>query len=124
MNAARSPRRPAPAPDRSRHLRLVRGRPAPGRRPPARFLALAALGTLAALFLVVALNVLVGQAAVKRASLEERVRRQRTEADRLEVAVARLRSPTRVYERALELGLVRAGSVVVLDPSRPSPERE
>ncbi|MBI4728790.1 MAG: hypothetical protein HY775_04725 [Acidobacteria bacterium] len=94
----------------------MRGRPAPGRRPPARLLPPAALGTVAALFVVIGANVLVGQAAVTRAALEVQVRGRRVEAERLEVTVARLRAPERIEKRALDLGLVPASEIISLVP--------
>lgn len=118
------PRRPAPAPARPRHLELVRGRPAPGRRPPVAFLALAAAGTFAALFAVVTVNIVLQGTTVERVSLERRVAEQRRSLEQLELEAERLRSPARIRSHALEIGLIDPAEVVVLSPVRdrsPSP---
>ncbi len=115
-----SPRRPAPAPDRPRHLEVVRGRPAPGRRPP-RPLILAIAGVVAGIVLVIVVaRVLTGQAGFTESDLEERITDQRRRLEQLELSVAQLRAPQRIYERATQLGLVPPGTVVYLTPS-PAP---
>ena len=115
-----SPRRPAPAPDRPRHLEVVRGRPAPGRRPP-QPLILAISGIVAGIVLVIVVTrVLTGQAGFTESDLEKRIADQRRRLEQLELSVAQLRAPQRIYERATQLGLVPPGTVVYLSPS-PAP---
>ena len=115
-----SPRRPAPAPDRPRHLEVVRGRPAPGRRPP-RALVLAAIGVTAGVILVIVVaRVLIGQGGFAESGIEGRIRTARQEVERLQLEVAQLRAPQRISQRAIELGLVVPDQVVFLTPS-PAP---
>ena len=115
-----SPRRPAPAPDRPRHLEVVRGRPAPGRRPP-QPLVLAIAGVVAGIVLVIVVaRVLTGQAGFTESDLEKRIADQRRRLEQLELSVAQLRAPQRIYERATQLGLVPAGTVIYLTPT-PAP---
>lgn len=115
-----SPRRPAPAPDRPRHLEVVRGRPAPGRRPP-RALVLSGVGLVAGIVLVIVVaRVLTGQAGFTETDLSKRIAQQQRQVEDLQLQIARLRSPQRVYDRAIALGLVPASHVVYLTPS-PSP---
>lgn len=109
-----SPRRPVPAPARPRHLTVVRGRPAPGRRPPVLWVAVA--GTAVSLFALVILNVLVAQAGIERTRLERRLADGRIALERLELRAEQLGSPDRIYRRALEIGLVPAAEVIVLTP--------
>jgi hypothetical protein len=121
-----SPRRPAPAPDRPRHLEVVAGRPAPGRRPP-RPLILAIAGVVAGIVLVIVVaRVLTGQAGFTESDLEKRIADQRRRVEQLELSVAQLRAPQRIFSRAAELGLVPAETIVYLSPSpapsaKPSP---
>ena len=119
-----SPRRPAPAPDRPRHLEVVPGRPAPGRRPP-RALTAAAVGiTLGVVLVIVVARVLIGQAGFAETGIEDRITDARRQAERLELEVAQLRSPKRIYDLALALGLVVPDRIVFLTPSpsaAPSP---
>jgi cell division protein FtsB len=99
---------------------VVAGRPAPGRRPP-RPLILAIAGVVASIVLVIVVaRVLTGQAGFTESDLEERIANQRREVEQLELSVAQLRAPQRISDRAAELGLVPAGTVVYLMPS-PSP---
>ena len=125
---ATSPRRPVPAPERPRHLRVVRGRPAPGRRPPTLFIILALTATGMALFALVAAQVFLGQAAFRQSRLESAVSAKRLVTERLELEVAQLQSPDRIAARAAALGMVPATDVVVLSPpstrSGPSQTRE
>jgi hypothetical protein len=115
-----SPRRPAPAPDRPRHLEVVRGRPAPGRRPP-RALVLVAIGVTAGVVLVIVFaRVLTGQAGFTETDAVRRISQQQRQIEQLQLDIARLHAPQRVYDRALELGLVPADHVTFLTPS-PSP---
>src|SRR5207302_5801184 len=74
---ATSPRRPVPAPERPRHLRVVRGRPAPGRRPPTVSIVPALTATGMALFALVVAQVFLGQAAFRQSSLENAVQAKR-----------------------------------------------
>jgi len=125
---ATSPRRPVPAPERPRHLRVVRGRPAPGRRPPTLFIVLALTATGMALFALVTAQVFLGQAAFRQSRLETRVEAKRLVTEQLELDVAKLRSPDRIQARGQQLGLVPAQNVVTLvQPSTrsgPSQTRE
>jgi hypothetical protein len=115
-----SPRRPAPAPDRPRHLEVVQGRPAPGRRPP-RALVLIAVGLIASIVLVIVVaRVLTGQAGFTETDLSNRIVQQQRQVEDLQLQIARLRSPQRIYDRATALGLLPASHVVYLTPS-PSP---
>jgi len=112
-----SPRRPAPAPDRPRHLEVVRGRPAPGRRPP-RALTAAAVGiTLGVVLVIVVARVLIGQAGFAESGIEDRIFDARRAAERLELEVAQLRSPQRIYDLAIQLGLVVPDQITFLTPS-------
>jgi len=115
-----SPRRPAPAPDRPRHLEVVRGRPAPGRRPP-RALVLVAIGVTAGIVLVIVVaRVLTGQTGFTESDLTRRIAGQQRQVEQLELSIAELRSPQRIYDRAARLGFVPAAHVVYLSPS-PTP---
>jgi len=125
---ATSPRRPVPAPERPRHLRVVRGRPAPGRRPPTLFIVLALTATGMALFALVVAQVFLGQAAFRQSRLESAVNQKRLATEQLELDVAKLQSPELIAQRAQKIGLVPAPDVVVLTPpstrSGPSQTRE
>jgi hypothetical protein len=114
-----SPRRPAPAPARPRHLEVVRGRPAPGRRPPRARLLLVLLAVGALLFGLVTVNVLLGQGSFVEKGLEERAHELDLKLQRLELQVARARTPAQIASRASRLGLAPATNVEVL--VRPSP---
>lgn len=107
-----SPRRPVPAPQRPR-LEVVRGRSVPGRRPPFLFVFIVAV-TCAALFTLVVVNVVVGQAAFTQAELEQGLSGKRTAVGMLDLEVQRLRSPKRIAAEAERLGLVPAEDVSVL----------
>lgn len=122
---ALSPRRPAPAPERSRHLEVVRTPPVPGRRPPVIWVALVVIATGAALFSLVFANVLLGQAGFDQSDLERRVDAKRLEVEQAQIDVEALRSPERVYRRALQIGMVPANDVAVILSTRsgPSPVR-
>jgi hypothetical protein len=125
---ATSPRRPVPAPERPRHLQVVRGRPVPGRRPPTLFVIVALAATGVALFALVAAQVFLGQAAFRQDKLESQVRAERLVTEQLELDAARLRSPELIAARALKLGMVPATNVVIVSPSStrsgPSQTRE
>lgn len=126
-----SPRRPVPAPERPRHLEVVRGRPTPGRRPPLAFVLLCVVATCAGLFALVMANVRLGEAGVTHAELEDAVAEKRIAIEELELDVASLTAPSRISERALELGMVPATDVTVVAPAErtrtpdrgPSPKR-
>jgi len=125
---ATSPRRPVPAPERPRHLRVVRGRPASGRRPPTLFIVLALTATGMALFALVAAQVFLGQAAFRQSRLQSSVAAKRLTTEQLELEVAKLQSPDRIAARATAIGMVTATDVVILTPpstrSGPSQSRE
>lgn len=100
------PRRPAPVPARPRHLRVVRARPVPGRRPLASTVVTAALATAAALFGLVTVQSLVNQTQIRRTEIAERVEAKRDVLEALEVEVAGMSGLDRVAARAGVLGLV------------------
>jgi hypothetical protein len=85
------------------------------------------LATGAALFSLVFANVLLGQAALKQADLQRTVDAKRLTLEQISIDVEALKSPARIYERALEIGMVPATDVaVVMSSSRrsgPSPVR-
>ena len=114
------PRRPAPAPDRPRHLHAVPGRPAPGRRPPF-LLFFGMLATAAVLIGLVTINVLIGQSGVREASLQKAIDAKQQQVDMLQVDVLRLSAPARIYQRAQRLGMVPAGDLTYLAPASPNP---
>jgi len=122
--ATLSPRRPAPALERPRHLELVRGRPTRGRRPPTLFVALVVITTGAALLALVFANVLLGQAGFAQSDLRRRVADKTAQVEELELEVARLEAPHRIAREAGRLGLVPANDLTVLVIDRgPSPKR-
>jgi hypothetical protein len=98
---------------------VVRGRSAPGRRPPFTYVALAVVATGLALFALVVANVFLGQAGFAQAELRDRVVAKQARAELLELEAARLRAPSRIAARASELGLVPATDVTVLVPPPP-----
>ncbi|HVL33794.1 MAG TPA: hypothetical protein VM600_09480 [Actinomycetota bacterium] len=107
-----SPRRPIPAPQRPQ-LEVIRGRSVPGRRPPLSVLFVVAI-TICALFMLVVVNVVLGQAGFTQAEIEQRLAQKRTNVAVLELEVQRLGAPSRIAQRAAELGLVPAESSSVL----------
>ncbi len=115
--AAVSPRRPAPAPDRPRHLEVVRGRPTPGRRPPTLFVTVAVVATVTSLLALVLANVLLGQTGFAQVELEQRVAQKRAEVEQLELEVERLGSPSRIADEAERLGLVLGTEATIIDPA-------
>lgn len=117
-----SPRRPAPAPERPRHLEVVRGREAPGRRPPTAFVLIAVSATIIALLALVTANVLLGQAGFTQVELQRRVAERQEDVEQLSLEVARLRSPHRIAREARKLGLVPGTNVTFLSGG-PPPER-
>ncbi|MGH2795472.1 MAG: hypothetical protein ACRDKG_14335, partial [Actinomycetota bacterium] len=103
-----------------RHLEVVRGRPAPGRRPP-RALTAAAVGLVLVVVLgIVVARVLIGQAGFAESGIDGRIAEARRNVERLELEVAQLRSPQRIYDLAVGLGLVVPDHIVFLTPS-PTP---
>lgn len=108
------PRRPAPAPARPRHLRVVRSRPAPGRRPPASTLIVASLATAAALFGLVSVQSLVGQTQIRSTEIARRVDQKKDALEALEVDVARMSALDFVARRATDLGLVVPPAIAFL----------
>ena len=112
--SALSPRRPVPAPERPRHLEVVRGRSAPGRRPPSWFAVLTLVATSLALFALVSAQVMLGQAAITESRLNDRLAAKQARLQALELEVARLGAPGTIATRARNLGMVSAADVVVL----------
>ncbi|HLW16663.1 MAG TPA: hypothetical protein VKV69_04815 [Actinomycetota bacterium] len=106
----------------------MRGRPAPGRRPPTLFIVLALTATGMALFALVVAQVFLGQSSFRQSNLESIVNQKRLATEQLELEVAKLASPSRIAQRAQQIGLVPAPDVVVLTPpttrSGPSQTRE
>lgn len=125
MNAPQrvSPRRPAPAPARPRHLRVVRGRPAPGRRPPVGIFLIAGIATALALFAIVSIKVLLGQSALNSGDVEARIVEKMQRLETLQVDVARAESPSEIVRRAIEdLGLFHPDGLVPVKAAPPGPE--
>jgi hypothetical protein len=85
--------------------------------------ALAAGATACAVLVVVTARVLTGQAGFTESGLERRIVEQQRQAEQLELEVAQLRAPQRVYQRAAELGLVQPDRTIFLTPGAelPSP---
>ena len=118
--AVTSPRRPAPAPERPRHLRVVRGAPVPGRRPPRRTVAIVGTVSVITLLLMVTLQVFLGQVAgFQYAEIESRVADKRLIVEELELEVARLGAPAAIASKAAVLKLERPTRTVVL-PAAPT----
>jgi hypothetical protein len=79
------------------------------------------LFTVAALlFGLITVNVLLGQGSFVEKGLEERARELDLKLQRLELQVARARTPAQIASRAARLGLRPATNVEVL--VRPSPD--
>jgi hypothetical protein len=84
-------------------------------------LVLIAVGLIAGIVLVIAVaRVLTGQAGFTETDLSKRIVHQQRQLEDLQLQIARLRSPQRIYDRAIALGLVPASHIVYLSP-RPSP---
>ncbi|MCA1832744.1 MAG: hypothetical protein ABR548_05910 [Actinomycetota bacterium] len=112
-----SPRRPAPAPDRPRHLHAVPGRPAPGRRPPRPLLVVGAVVAASLVLALAAINVLVGQSGVNEADIQKAIDAKQQQMEMLRVDVLRLSAPARVHQRATQIGLIPAGALTYLAPA-------
>jgi len=69
---------------------------------------------------IVVSRVLTGQAGFTETDLSKRIAQQQRQVEDLQLQIARLRSPQRIYDRAVALGLVPASHVVYLTPS-PAP---
>jgi len=79
-----------------------------------------------ALFSLVIANVLLGQAAIRHADLEASVRAKAVQLEQASIDVEELKAPKRIYERALQIGMVPAIDIAVVSSSRrsgPSPVR-
>jgi hypothetical protein len=82
---------------------------------------LVSVGVVAGVVLVIVVaRVLTGQAGFTETGLSNRIAQHQREIEDLQLQIAKLRAPERIYSRALELGLVPATQVVYLTPS-PSP---
>ncbi|MHB8511213.1 MAG: hypothetical protein ACYDCC_03435 [Actinomycetota bacterium] len=113
----KSPRRPVPASARPRHLRVVRGRPAPGRRPPAPIaVILAGLATAAALFAMVSVQSLVGQTEIRKSAISKQIDHEKDVLESLQVDVTNASSLDRIAARASKLGLIPPPSITFLTP--------
>jgi hypothetical protein len=69
---------------------------------------------------IVVARVLTGQAGFTETDLSKRIAQQQRQVEDLQLQIARLRSPQRINDRAIALGLVPASHVVYLSPG-PSP---
>jgi cell division protein FtsL len=84
-------------------------------------LVLCAAGLVAGIVLVIVVaRVLTGQAGFTETDLSKRITEQQRQVEDLQLQIARLGSPQRIYDRAIALGLRPASHVVYLSPS-PSP---
>jgi hypothetical protein len=66
---------------------------------------------------LVSINVLVGQSGVSESSLQKAIDAKQQQADLLQVDVLRLSAPSRIHQRAEQLGMVAAGEISYLAPS-------
>ncbi len=114
-----SPRRPAPAPDRPRHLHSVPGGPAPGRRPPSKVFLAGTFLAGALVLVLVSMNVMIGQSGFGETDLVRANAEKQQSVEMLRVDVLRLSAPSRIHQRAQQLGLVPAGELTYLAPSSP-----
>jgi cell division protein FtsL len=79
---------------------------------------LVSIGVVAGVVLVIVVaRVLTGQAGFTETGLSKRIAQHQREVEDLQLQLAKLRAPQRIYTRALELGLVPATHVVYLTPS-------
>jgi hypothetical protein len=69
---------------------------------------------------IVVARVLIGQAGFTESGIEDRIAGARRTVERLELEVAQLRSPQRIYDLAVGLGLVVPDQILFLTPS-PTP---
>lgn len=112
--ASHAPRRPVPAPERPRHLTVVQGGSAPGRRPRR---TIGVVLSLAAVCSIVLGSVFSGQAGIQRASLDRRIASLRTDLAQIELAIVEATTPSAIAVRARRLGLTMPDEFGVLDPS-------
>jgi hypothetical protein len=78
---------------------------------------LVAIGVTASIVLVIVFaRVMTGQAGFTETDAARRIAQQQREIEQLDLRIAQLRSPQRIYDRALELGLVPADHVTFLSP--------
>jgi hypothetical protein len=66
---------------------------------------------------IVVARVLIGQAGFAESGISDRIFDARRAAERLELEVAQLRSPQRIYDLAIQLGLVVPDQIMFLTPS-------
>lgn len=113
--ASHAPRRPVPAPERPRHLTVVSGGSAPGRRPRR---AAGVIVSLAAVSSVVLGSVFSGQAGIQRSTIERRITSLRTDLAELELKMIEATTPSAIAARAQRLGLSLPNEIGVIDPAR------
>lgn len=114
--ASHAPRRPVPAPERPRHLTVVPGGSAPGRRPRRTAGIVVSLAIVSSIVLG---SVFSGQAGIQRATLERRIASLRTDLAELELKLVEATTPSAIAERAHRLGLTLPDEIGVLDaPAR------
>jgi hypothetical protein len=84
------------------------------------------VGVIAGIVLVIVVaRVLTGQAGFTESDLSKRIVDEQHQIEQLQLQIAQLRSPKRIYDRALQLGLAPSTHVVYLTPSpAPSPARD
>jgi len=95
---------------------MVRGRPAPGRRPPSKAVIVAGLATAGALFALVSVQSLVEQTEIRKTEISKRIDHAKDMLEVLQVQVSNLSSLDRIEKRALQLGLVPPPAIAFLTP--------
>ena len=113
--ASHAPRRPVPAPERPRHLTVVEGGSAPGRRPRRTAAVISSIAVVSSLVLA---SVFSGQAGIQRTTLERRVAGLHNEVGLLELRLAEATTPQAILRRAQEIGMTWPDEFAVLE--RPS----
>jgi cell division protein FtsL len=115
-------RRPLPARDRDRHLRVVPPNPRPRLRLSPRAGVVLTVLLFAALFCVAVSHALLIEGQIKVDDLDQQVAAEQARYEELRRDVAELESPQRILGEATgELGMVPAGDPVWLSPDEPAP---